>query len=1558
MANVKHMGMMGPNSGMPNTEIQKRLRKLEKGSGESKSLVTNVGDNTYEWTDEYTYIAYASTISNASSEGIITSQQDATDFSFSAISETGVILSWLGYWTSKSLQQSGDPSDYIWTDLTAESPASSVAKYYTESTNLLTNIGDPYNLVSGVPWISFSGSIPASAFWVATQYTINGVQTPWRIVPVRTKQNDLGLIVYTISGRDKPTMNNSVWKADAITAISTFTGNTYSTTNEMGFGTVIGITYDDGKLFGTLKKVSGVATWVTTSTFVDGELLITETVVADKIAANAITASKLSIVGTDDVRTITGSIAGQESAQATADGEIIGFFQTTAPTVTVPAAAGDPSFGDIWIDITGGAPLDPDTDIRRYQDSNGGSAGSLSWVVTTKSAIGVIYLNSYQATADIAANKTTYDTYVAATILDLSAIQSQVDGSITTHFLSGAPTLSNAPYSAWTTDALKVQHLADLYYDTATGYAYRFAYEDIVDDPDAGVIYSWIRITDTDVTLALSNASIAQDTADGKRRVFVVTPTPPYDVGDLWAQGSSGDIKKCATAKAAGTSYAGGDWVVASKYTDNTIANLAQITADGAIRGFFATTAPAANVSSFGDIWIDTDATVNDLLTAASIYRYEDTATPPGSQGTLDWRLAPTNALGLIYLDAYTAQARADLGVADALAAKNVADDAKDDLDDIADDTKITPLEKEIAVSLWNAISGEYAGIVASSTNAGTSSATYTTVYNALNVYLNQAIAPIGLLVNRTTTETIVRATWETNWSDYYNGKQALLDTISAALKTIGDDAQITADGEIVSYFRTDAPTVANSDPDPSFGDIWIDTDALVNGLLTVASIYRYQDTATPPGSQGTLGWYAAPDSAIGKIYLDAYAAQNTANSKIKTFYQGLTTDGIPVSISAGDFWADEDNDNKLYRAEIVGADAITAGEWVSVQDATIATAQAAAVAADGKAVAAQGDATAAQGELDNISADNIVAPSEKLQAKALWDAVYAEKPGIIESAANASVASTSYIAEYDALNSYLNNTENVFSSMGTNTTLTPSGEITIGTPNTFNSATTKGTSVAFDPNTAGKFVVVYEDDANSDYGTAVVGTVSGTTISYGSEYNFDTGDVSIDSINVAFDPNVADKFVIVWDDNSANKGKAIVGTISGTVISFGSEYTFNTSYSSYITVAFDPNASNKFVIAWQDGSGGNGSAIVGTISGTVISFGSEYIFHLESTNSTDARDISLAFDPNTTGKFVVTYREYLNTSTSSGTAVVGTISGTALSFGSQYKFVNNSGNGHINDTSVAFDPNAAGKFVIAYSEDDPGGDGKAIVGTISGTAISYGSIYTFNTTNSNETLYNTEIVFDPNWTNTFVISYKKQAYARLARGTLLGTVISFEDFTTSIQATYNAIAFDPNTRTRFIISYKDNSTTHGKAVIGLNGMGTRELWDNKWVLYYTAKQTLLDAIAAKLKTLADTAQEAASDIADNIYVSNTTTIDGGTIAAGTKITAGSNNNVGVLDGADSTYRIYAGHATAASAPFRVSQTGAVTIDSGGTDRLVLSNNKIEVYDGGILRVKLGYLGP
>lgn len=153
--------------------------------------------------------------------------------------------------------------------------------------------------------------------------------------------------------------------------------------------------------------------------------------------------------------------------------------------------------------------------------------------------------------------------FVIATGKSLKELQDQVDGNITTWFYSGVPTDSNEPAKYWTTDNEKNNHLGDLYYDKDTGYAYRYSLDNDV--------YSWIKITDNDVTQALAIANSAKDTADSKRRVFVVEPTTPYDCGDLWIKDE--ELYRCQTTKSKDETFEENDWIIATKYTDDTKAN-------------------------------------------------------------------------------------------------------------------------------------------------------------------------------------------------------------------------------------------------------------------------------------------------------------------------------------------------------------------------------------------------------------------------------------------------------------------------------------------------------------------------------------------------------------------------------------------------------------------------------------------------------------------------------------------------------------------------------------------------------------------------------------------------------------------------------------------------------------------------------------------------------------------------------------------------------------------------------------------------------------------------
>lgn len=147
---------------------------------------------------------------------------------------------------------------------------------------------------------------------------------------------------------------------------------------------------------------------------------------------------------------------------------------------------------------------------------------------------------------------------------ELEGLQAQIDGQIESYYYDYEPSLQNHPASQWTTTEERKKHEGDIFYWKSKGYAYRFLQD--------GATWKWQLIQDADITKAIAAAEKAQDTADGKRRVFAVTPQPPYDIGDLWAQGSDGDMMRCRVSRSTGV-YNSGDWEKATKYTDDTNLN-------------------------------------------------------------------------------------------------------------------------------------------------------------------------------------------------------------------------------------------------------------------------------------------------------------------------------------------------------------------------------------------------------------------------------------------------------------------------------------------------------------------------------------------------------------------------------------------------------------------------------------------------------------------------------------------------------------------------------------------------------------------------------------------------------------------------------------------------------------------------------------------------------------------------------------------------------------------------------------------------------------------------
>jgi len=244
-------------------------------------------------------------------------------------------------------------------------------------------------------------------------------------------------------------------------------------------------------------------------------------------------------------------------------------------------------------------------------------------------------------------------------------------------------------------------------------------------------------------------------------------------------------------------------------------------------------------------------------------------------------------------------------------------------LNDIASDSEISPVEKPNLIQIVDSINTEKPIIVARAQTYNVSTNAYETAVTDLNNYL-ATLTTWTLWNNTSGTTTVVRTTFNNYFNTVYSTRQTVLAAISDEAKVLTDNAQAIADGQIVGFYQDAEPTGM------SFGDIWIDTDGHIPP--TTADIYRYQNT--DGSSKDPLVWDNTPDDAIGKVYLDAYNAQTTADYKITTFYENLGS--IPTSTAIGDLWVVLDDGNKLYRAAKVGANEIKAGEWESVQDQTI----------------------------------------------------------------------------------------------------------------------------------------------------------------------------------------------------------------------------------------------------------------------------------------------------------------------------------------------------------------------------------------------------------------------------------------------------------------------------------------------------------------------------------------------------------------------------------------------------------------------------------------------
>jgi len=308
-----------------------------------------------------------------------------------------------------------------------------------------------------------------------------------------------------------------------------------------------------------------------------------------------------------------------------------------------------------------------------------------------------------------------------------------------------------------------------------------------------------------------------------------------------------------------------------------------------------------------------------------------------------------------------------------------------------------------------------------------------------------------------------------------------------------------------------------------------------------------------------------------------------------------------------------------------------------------------------------------------------------------------------------------------------------------------------------FNSASTGWISVTALSET--KFVVVYADSGNFTYGTAVVGRIVGNTITYGPEYVFNSGSTGYLSVARLSD----DKFVVAYIDvSNSDYGTTVIGDVSGIIINFGSEYVFNSFITHFMSVAalsedrfvviyedpdyfyygmaklgqvsgdvisyypsviFNPASTgfnsvaavseDKIVVAYRDeGNSNYGTAVIGNILGSALSFGAGLVFNFDSTGFSSVSALSQ-------DKFVIAYLDEGNSNY--GTTIIGEITDANIFFGTEYVLDSNS------NRPISVSALSEFKFVVAYEDANSSDYGKALIGGISGDTITYGREYPFN---------------------------------------------------------------------------------------------------------------------------------------------------------------------------------------------------------------------------------------
>ncbi len=422
-----------------------------------------------------------------------------------------------------------------------------------------------------------------------------------------------------------------------------------------------------------------------------------------------------------------------------------------------------------------------------------------------------------------------------------------------------------------------------------------------------------------------------------------------------------------------------------------------------------------------------------------------------------------------------------------------------------------------------------------------------------------------------------------------------------------------------------------------------------------------------------------------------------------------------------------------------------------------------------------------------------------------------------------------------------------------------------VGTPVNITGTETIRAAVAYDAN-AQKVVIAYRDSGNGNAGTAIVGTISGTSISFGSATQFLAN--YTDLVDIVYD-TTAQKVVIAYQNVNNGYGYGVVGTVSGTSISFGTPVIFKTAALQNLTRIAYHSAKNRVGIIYKNSSASdNGEIVIGEVSGTSLTFGSSVTFESGLFNDGD-----IVYDASAE-RFVTAHKDE-NTS-NNGFCCVISVGGT----GDLVPTVNTrqsfNGSSAATRISAVYDSSNQ-KVVISFADGADGNKGTAIVATIGSTSATFGTKVQFTSSNVSDAV--TSITYDSG-AGKVVISYRDRANSdrgTIVSGTVSGTSISFDTpavfDTNTVDQIHNA--YDANAG-KVVTVFVDVDTVEGQAFVFQTGYTATTLTSENYIGVSTGG-AVADTKGATIGTKGSVAEivQAPYDIVNSTYNSVSLDVSG-----------------------------------------------------------------------------------